>query len=77
MSTRSFFGGDVMNIRLCDAQAAGCGGPATGALAAGFDGGEVSGVGCVAEVEGSGGGDGVAEALDNSKNGAFLLRMRV
>lgn len=58
-----FLGGDVVDICARDAEAAQGRGAAAGAGAGGEDGREVGCVGGVAEVEGPGGSDGVAEAL--------------
>ena len=63
VSASRFFGGDVVYVRFCDAETALFDSTAAGALAPWRDGVEICGVGGVAEVEGSGGGDGIAKAL--------------
>jgi hypothetical protein len=63
MGSCSLLGCDVVDVGSRDAKAAvGCR-PTTGALATLFNGRKVFGVCGIAEVEHTGGGDGVAEAL--------------
>ena len=64
MGTHSLLRRDVVDVRAGDAQPAGGGTAADGAGAGDGNGSEVCCIGGVAEVEGSGGGYGVAEALE-------------
>ena len=63
MGTDSFLGSNVVDIGSCDSQPAGIAGETARTGAGGGDGSEVIAVGGVSEVEGAGGGYGVAEAL--------------
>ena len=64
MSTRRLLCSNVVDVCSCDSKTAiFFGGTTADAFASWRDGGEVCGIGGVAEVEGSGRGDGVAEAL--------------
>lgn len=65
MCTSSLLPRNVMNEGASYTEPAGGDGTTAFACACGFDGGEVGGEGGVAEVEVSGGGDGVAETLGN------------
>ena len=79
MSTGRFLGSDVINVSTRDAETAFFFRPAARALTARFYGGEVVGKGCVAEIQGAGGDDGVAEALVESSardRGPWACRKR-
>lgn len=63
MSAGRLLASYVVDVSSRDAETAGFGREAAGAGAVRLDGGEVVRVGAVAEVDGAGGGNGVAETL--------------